>query len=214
MKEESEKNNFENDINRLFENDDFFRPLSKGLGLDHVKKKHFSTDVQVSSTQLLEEMEEQNVKKHASEDSEVDQKVLRSFRRPSLALRMSSNLLDICLVSFLYLVCLLFSATLTGASQEFLQEVLSRQGILIHILTGFLFFSILYFTFFDASYLSTPGKMYFKLRVVNQGTKDRPPIYLSFWRTLFYVVSIFLCWSPQLFKVDEWATRTQVIMRD
>lgn len=217
---------FENEIDRLFEQEDVFRPLSDGLGFDQVKKKISITESSKVKTQKKTRDESHAVEDFSLHHEKQEQSALNvddlsTIKKPEHSKKAINNLylmrrffaftFDVILMSIVFILLIGMSLYITSIPVMKLESLLVNDAHLVHwLFTSGLYFA-LYFGFFDMTKLSSPGKYLLGLCVIDDRFMARKA---RLWQTLLRAIITFILLPFgglfQIFAIDTVLTRTRI----
>lgn len=187
-----DKNN-QNDVDSLFDEDFNFRAITDGLGFHHsVKNKNeVQRSLKSKATELQKDFDARIKLLSNQQNSirEVDMGDLSPFYQKSESTHISipttnadlknaeSNeagtferlgawIIDFVMISVLYTVVFLSTIILTNTPLSFLRDLILGKEFFITLMPLFIGFYLFYFSFFDKTNFSSPGKKILGLKVV------------------------------------------------
>jgi uncharacterized RDD family membrane protein YckC len=229
-------NNEEIDLDDIFDKDNIFKPLTEGLGFHHSLKDstEIKSDLSKKSLMLKEQLESRAKEIHSKtlEIEKTNMGELAPFyatqkdlgtpielfesknditvEEPFMGIRLLAWIIDaIIVVSF---ITLIFSSVILigNIPLGFIRDNMLSADFIITVLLMTSLIYTFYFTFFDKTKFSTPGKRIMGLKVVNL---DGEGISLkqSFIRAVLTLISIFVLGMSSLFKFHDKLTDTRVL---
>lgn len=232
-------NNDNLDIENLLENDQIFKPLTEGLGFHHsIKdKKEIKSDLKHKQVSLKEDLEKRNAElslksianknesslnmgelapfysqEQVKEDEiklDIEAAVL-SLESANMTIRFGAWLVDAFLVLTTISIALISIMFTSQIPLSYVRENLLNLDFVLSIISISFMFYAFYFSFFDKTQFSTPGKRLFGLRVVS--VKGRPiSLVQSLSRVLITAASALTLGLGSILKVQDKLTDTMVI---
>lgn len=231
-------NNDNFDIDNLLENDQIFKPLTDGLGFHHSikEKKDIKIDLKKKQIQLKDDLEKRSRVLNQKEfNKEKKQSMSMGELAPFYAQdNEKDNDLDLninpqdsvkpaSLTSRTIAWGLDFLLVLTGATTIFISIILANDiplsfirsnlynlDLLITVGTIFILFYSFYFSFFDKTLFSTPGKKIMGIKVVSV-RGSQLTLGQSFNRVMITLCSLFSFGLGHILKLQDKLTDTMVI---
>ncbi len=154
------------------------------------------TETKVQETNLFTESEEVAV---AYEDNEA-----------SMGMRASAWLIDFTILISLMLVTFTAIIYFADLPMEFINTIMVSDDLAISFLVITTMFYIFYFSFFEKTNFSTPGKNIMGLKVKSFSSKN-VSLFQSFARSILGIISLPLLGLPMLLKLHDKFTDTIVV---
>ncbi len=229
----------ENEIDDIIDNFDL-KPITKGLGFHHSlkEKKEIQIDLKQQSKALQNELETRlsqlNLEKaeankahdmgelapfYASTDTvkETDLNLLLgtstslNYQEASTFTRAVAWLIDCSIIVTLMLT--IFSAIIyfSNIPMDVFNVVMVSENLFQSFALISAMFYIFYFSFFEKTIFSTPGKNILNIRV--QSVKENFTLTQSFMRSILGLGSILMLGLPLLLKVHDKLTDTIVVQK-
>lgn len=228
------------DIENLLDNDQIFKPLTDGLGFHHSikEKKEIKADLSTKSIALKEQLEsrakELNLRSIQIEKSDkISMGELAPFynneaqsEEPIIDIHMSEEtieeatmpsrfgawLVDLVLITSIITVTLVSIVFVSQIPLSYIRYNIFDLDLIASLLSISLLFYSFYFSFFDKTTFSSPGKRMFGLKVVS--IKDRPITLLqAFSRVFITLVSAITLGLGSIIKVQDKLTDTVVVKK-
>lgn len=210
-----ENNDF--DIDKLFDDQNAFKPLTKGLGFHHSLKseKEVSVSLKKSSEMLKSDLEKRakllntsvNLQKETLDRGdlspfytndlpakEITQPIAEEIhligsKEASMEKRFAAWLIDAFLVASMYLITLSLITFVSSLDFKMFLEPKIMLSFIKETAPLFIFYYLFYFSFFDKTEYSTVGKRVFSLKVTDE-RGDAITMYQAFLRSFLTLVSL------------------------
>lgn len=209
-----ENNDF--DIDKLFDDQNAFKPLTKGLGFHHSLKseKEVSISLKKSSEMLKNDLEKrakvlntnvsvktenldrgdlspfytEEISPREITQPSLEQVSIKSMNEASLTSRFGAWMIDVFLVSTMYLMTLTLIVFASSLNFKLFLETQIMLSFLKQTAPLFVFYYLFYFSFFDKTEYSTVGKRAFSLKVCDE-RGAAITMYQAFLRSFLTLVS-------------------------
>lgn len=227
------------DIDSLFDGQDAFKPLTKGLGFHHSLKsqEEVESKLKSSSESLRNDLEKRartlNTTVTINTASAVDRGDLSPFYaqtpqveaqaifhkeeeletpviKVSQGLRFAAWSIDLVVVLFMYAMTLGAIILLAQVPSSIFSDMSFWQELLKITAPLAVFFYLFYFSFFDKTSFSTLGKRAFNLRVVDAANNELT-MFQAFLRAFVTLAGIFSLGLVSLLDFQGKMTETKVI---
>lgn len=231
-----ENNDF--DIDKLFDDQNAFKPLTKGLGFHHSLKseKEVSISLKKSSEMLKNDLEKRAKTLNSSVNlhnetldrgdlspfyksdfptkEEVhptfEQEIIKGPREAVMGKRLGAWLIDAFLVTSMYLVTLILITFISSLDFKLLLDTQVALSFLKETAPLFVFYYLFYFSFFDKTEYSTIGKRALSLRVCDE-KGSAITMYQAFLRSFLTLVSLATLGLFSMLDFQSKMTETKVI---
>jgi uncharacterized RDD family membrane protein YckC len=228
--------NFDQEVDDLLENFEL-KPITKGLGFHHSlqEKKDITTNLKQQSTALQNELETRigQLDTEQPENKAINMGELAPFytsaettsvikpievaltKKKELLVEANSFkraiawLIDFTLITVLMAIALVSILFLADYPLNFIHAVMVNDVIIQSFLFIYLMFYIFYFSFFDMTAFSTPGKNMLKIKVL--ATNGKVSLTQSFMRTCLALGSIPMLGLPLMLHFQDLMTNTSVV---
>lgn len=235
-------NNDNFDIDGFLDDDKLFKPLTEGLGFHHSlkEKKEVKSELAHKQIVLKEQLESRarDLNLRSPQIKKTDSKISMGELAPfyalekeeslsstnielesnellveaSLSLRFGAWLIDLVLVTSLVVVTLISIIFIANIPLAYIRENMMDADLLISFVSISLLFYSFYFSFFDKTQYSTPGKRMLDLKVVTiKG--ETISFGQAFSRVLITLISGITLGLGSIIKVQDKLTDTLVVRR-
>ncbi len=228
------------DIDNLLDNDQIFKPLTDGLGFHHSikEKKEIKSDLSTKSVALKEQLEirakelnlrstqtpkSENVSmgelapfynnEEKAQETSIDIHThLQTIEEASMTSRFGAWFVDLVLITTIITVALVSIIFTSQIPLSYLRENSFDLDLLASLFSISLLFYSFYFSFFDKTTFSSPGKRMLRLRVVS--IKGNPITFVqAFSRVLITLISGITLGLGSIIKVQDKLTDTVVVKK-
>ena len=230
----------QNELDKIFDEDINFTAITDGLGFHHsVKSKSdVQKDLKTKSTELKRDFDSR-IKQLSNrpktvvdmgdlspfyskaETSEMAIKLERDhIEEAELPINLQANiferfgawLVDFIMVSVLFFVMFLSVVLITNTPLAFVRDLTLGKEFFLTLLPLFAGFYLFYFSFFDKTVFSSPGKKIFGLKVMTI-SNESPTLIQAGGRALVTLLSVFTMGLLVFLDAQSRLTDTKVIKR-
>lgn len=228
------------DIDNLLDNDQFFKPLTDGLGFHHSikEKKEIKANLSTKSIALKEQLETraQELKLRSTSiektnqvnmgelapfyNNEVESQSspielhthLETLVEATMFTRFGAWIVDLVLITSIITVALVSIIFTSQIPLSYLRENILDVDLVVSFFSISILFYSFYFSFFDKTTFSSPGKRMLGLKVVS--IKGSPITFVqAFSRVIITMISAITLGLGCVIKVQDKLTDTVVVKK-
>lgn len=228
------------DIDNLLDNESIFKPLTDGLGFHHSikEKKEVKSTLEKQKVVLKEQLETRAKEINRRANSNLSNKetkvsmgelapfygegqavkvkplkvetLVSTVEEANLIIRFGAWFIDIVVIASVVTLSIAAIIFISEIPLSYISENTFQADIISSLLAISLLFYAFYFSFFDKTNFSTPGKRLCGLRVVT--IKEKPISFIqAFSRVFITMISSFTLGLGCLLRVQDKLTDTMVI---
>jgi uncharacterized RDD family membrane protein YckC len=230
-------NDFDNEIDGLLSDDNLFKPITEGLGFHHSlkNKNEIKTTLVQKSLELKEDLNAR-AKELSGRSTQVAsnpvqmgelapfygkieenplvlqiEESIATFNLAPMSRRFVAWMLDLAVILSILSVVFIGTLISSGIPLGYVRVNLFELEFAFSATVMFLCFYVFYFSFFDKTKYSTPGKHLLGLQVVDLNKKPITFI-ASMTRSLITIVSFLTLGLASILKIQDKLTDTDVIV--
>ena len=230
--------NFDIDIDKIFDQSNNIKPLTDGLGFHHSIKEEKKVSIKKQAKNLDSELKERArqlaQKKKSSFANNATMGDLSAFYQeevkekssiPTIEISKSEELglnnakvgidtrliafvVDLLFVTFINLSIFAISFTISGLPENVFLSAFFSQSFYIEGLLLYALIFIFYFSFFDKTSYSTLGKNLMGIKTT--ATKGKMSYYKSFIRSVFTLISFATCGAMNLLGITDLVSSSKI----
>jgi uncharacterized RDD family membrane protein YckC len=222
------------DIDNLLDDEKIFKPLTEGLGFHHSIKeqKEVKADLATKKVVLKEQLEtrakELNLRStktnnismgelapfYSDKTEEVVKVELhsheREFEEASLVTRFGAWFVDAVIIASIITISLVSIIFIANIPLSYIRDNILNLDLILSFMSISILFYSFYFSFFDKTSFSTPGKRLLGLRVLS--IKGGPITFIqAFSRVLITLASILTLGLGSILRIQDKLTDTIVV---